>query len=399
MTMTGCFGARAGHSTHTIDAQGNRTSKKLHLTTAIFSDEEAARGVAISVENLNSVHGVVEERIGGTFYSWKKRHLRLEDGYLLCYKADAGAACRMLPLHLCMVRPSRKTSFKVVCATKFNLKLRAATNAAMREWVAAIQNGIAKALSSYNEPKSLEYTGKDLLDSLRRVNPLNQICADCSAQDPTWISTSIGCLICIECSGVHRSLGTHISKIRSFELDRWSDKIEMVEKLDNADVNSVFEFHIPQDHQKPTILSDRESREKYITDKYVNKVFMKKQSPKSPPLPAIIVSEICERLKPTSHIGSNVFAKKMPYGPEQGRKLSLGSTVLDRVMASPMRRNSLAPSPSSRNPRSPLSGRRSSLLPLRRSSMMPAIGGSSHGMMSGGTHAPLHPPMLSVACA
>ena len=39
--------------------------------------------------------------------------------------------------------------------------------------------------------------------------------------DPDWASLNLGALVCIECSGVHRNLGTHISRVRSLDLDEW----------------------------------------------------------------------------------------------------------------------------------------------------------------------------------
>lgn len=50
-------------------------------------------------------------------------------------------------------------------------------------------------------------------------NPSNKTCADCSAVDPLWCVINRGILVCIACSGVHRSFGTHMSKVRSVELD------------------------------------------------------------------------------------------------------------------------------------------------------------------------------------
>ena len=38
--------------------------------------------------------------------------------------------------------------------------------------------------------------------------------------DPTWLATNLGVLLCIECSGIHREMGVHISRIRSIELDK-----------------------------------------------------------------------------------------------------------------------------------------------------------------------------------
>lgn len=49
---------------------------------------------------------------------------------------------------------------------------------------------------------------------LREV-PGNDLCADCGAPNPDWASLNLGVLICKTCSGTHRHLGTHISKVRS----------------------------------------------------------------------------------------------------------------------------------------------------------------------------------------
>jgi hypothetical protein len=50
----------------------------------------------------------------------------------------------------------------------------------------------------------------------------NNTCAECGARGPRWTSTNLGIYICLGCSGMHRSLGTNYSKVKSISLDVWS---------------------------------------------------------------------------------------------------------------------------------------------------------------------------------
>jgi hypothetical protein len=56
------------------------------------------------------------------------------------------------------------------------------------------------------------------------AKPPNQICFDCGSKAPNWSSPYLGIVICYECAARHRSYGTHISFVRSVDLDKWNRK-------------------------------------------------------------------------------------------------------------------------------------------------------------------------------
>lgn len=75
--------------------------------------------------------------------------------------------------------------------------------------------------------------------------------------DPDWASLNLGALMCIECSGIHRNLGTHLSRVRSLDLDDWPSELLMVmTAIGNALANAVWEGMV-EGYPKPTPESSR----------------------------------------------------------------------------------------------------------------------------------------------
>jgi Arf-GAP with SH3 domain, ANK repeat and PH domain-containing protein len=121
-----------------------------------------------------------------------------------------------------------------------------------------------------------ENPGK-LLQMLRDNDQGNCWCADCgTGVKVEWVSINLGIILCIECSGIHRSLGTHISKVRSLTLDITSftaDIVELLLLVGNRVSNMVWEARLDPG-LKPSATASREQRLKFITAKYVDRAYV-----------------------------------------------------------------------------------------------------------------------------
>ena len=119
------------------------------------------------------------------------------------------------------------------------------------------------------DKKQVEKHQKVLLNLLSK--PENKICADCKGRDPRWASSNLGVFVCLRCSGVHRSLGTHITKVRSVDLDTWTpEQIEVMLRWGNERANKYWEFGLPPNH-----IPDEANVSSFIRSKYEYKKFCK----------------------------------------------------------------------------------------------------------------------------
>ncbi|KAK7247510.1 hypothetical protein RIF29_42393 [Crotalaria pallida] len=119
----------------------------------------------------------------------------------------------------------------------------------------------------------------DSVSKILRGIPGNDKCAECTAPEPEWASPNLGILPCIECSGVHRNLGVHISKVRSITLDVTVSEpafIYFVTWVMRAYCNSMFEGLLLLDDErvaesnvpmKPCSTDAFQCKEKYIQAK------------------------------------------------------------------------------------------------------------------------------------
>ncbi|KAK4156958.1 hypothetical protein C8A00DRAFT_30165 [Chaetomidium leptoderma] len=133
------------------------------------------------------------------------------------------------------------------------------------------------ARPSTSRGTSFEDRPDKLLQMMRENDQGNCWCADCGSSNKVeWVSLNLAIIVCIECSGIHRSLGTHVSKVRSLTLDTTSftpDIVELLLLIGNRVSNMVFEARLDPG-MKLAPQANREQRLRFITAKYVDHTYV-----------------------------------------------------------------------------------------------------------------------------
>ncbi|XP_066114939.1 arf-GAP with GTPase, ANK repeat and PH domain-containing protein 2 isoform X2 [Saccopteryx bilineata] len=167
--------------------------------------------------------------------------------------------------------------FLIVSSTGQTWHFEAASFEERDAWVQAIESQILASLQCCESSKVKLRTDSQseavAIQAIRNAKG-NSICVDCGAPNPTWASLNLGALICIECSGIHRNLGTHLSRVRSLDLDDWPRELTLVlTAIGNDMANRVWESDT-RGRAKPTRDSSREERESWIRAKYEQLLFL-----------------------------------------------------------------------------------------------------------------------------
>ncbi|OQR85165.1 hypothetical protein ACHHYP_12182 [Achlya hypogyna] len=203
--------------------------------------------------------------------SWKRVWFQIHLGKLYSIKSPKDLELTLVSdLMVSKVRPCAKGlpySFEVLDNNQTKTILQATSDADMQSWIDAAQESTESMLGLQSHRTQVDPAQPPLLRALMEANAT---CADCGASPSEWVSINLGAFLCIECSGIHRSLGVHVSKVRSLVLDSWD--MTLLQLLDahlgNAAVNAVWEAALAPGWVKPTAQSARLEKEKWIKAKY-----------------------------------------------------------------------------------------------------------------------------------
>jgi Arf-GAP/coiled-coil/ANK repeat/PH domain-containing protein len=227
--------------------------------------------------------------------TWRKRYFVLDGvrGKLGYRRANGPGMKGDIDLRLATIRvpmiQQRPCSFEII-GPKINLVLQASNDYVMKQWIHDIQAVTAYMLGGGDgdiegRPSlGAEDRANDERLAAEKVQQLslqvaelgNHVCADCQAEHPEWCSINWGVLICVDCSGVHRSLGTHLTKVRSLQMDSLDPSLlHFMTETGNIRMNLILENPVMlEGTDRIDSTSQRANRDVYIKNKYALKKFV-----------------------------------------------------------------------------------------------------------------------------
>ncbi|KAL2095856.1 hypothetical protein ACEWY4_008004 [Coilia grayii] len=264
-------------------------------------DASGEPAIACTPADGGTIQGYLFKRSRRKNKMWKRCWFSTESNQLVYTKSHKEEPTVLFDdLRLCAVKPldsiDRRFCFELVSVQKC-CALQADSEELKQAWINAVQGSIDMAYREKEEAQQPQ--PKESSPPVQSVAPLprqpaprqavlgvalrgpgNQRCCDCGEEEPRWASVNLGITMCIECSGIHRSLGVHLSKVRSLTLDSWDpEQIKLLCILGNNVINGIYEERSTEDGiKKPTSQSPRQEKETWIKEKYVEKKFVRKAS-------------------------------------------------------------------------------------------------------------------------
>uniref|UniRef100_A0A9J8B340 ArfGAP with SH3 domain, ankyrin repeat and PH domain 1 n=1 Tax=Cyprinus carpio carpio TaxID=630221 RepID=A0A9J8B340_CYPCA len=222
--------------------------------------------------------GYLLKKSDGLRKVWQRRKCSVKGGILTISHATSNRQPVKLNLLTCQVKPSTedRKCFDLISHNR-TYHFQAEDEQEFMIWISVLTNSKEEALNMAFRGEQgggddgLEDLTKAIIDDVLRM-PGNEMCCDCGAPDPKWLSTNLGILTCIECSGIHREMGVHISRIQSIELDKLgTSELLLAKNVGNSSFNEIMEGNLPLCMANVKINDHIFINAKYVDHKFARK--------------------------------------------------------------------------------------------------------------------------------
>ncbi|OMJ25239.1 Arf-GAP with coiled-coil, ANK repeat and PH domain-containing protein 3 [Smittium culicis] len=262
--------------------------------------------------------------------TWTRKWYEIRDSSLVTYILPDESDLEVISLMLCKVKPAKKTDqqtgniygrfnvFELIFPQN-TIALQAESESEMNSWIKVLSSCTENSVYYHGTPKSgltkfesanfhdnrsvssfasdysfisdklgdpsLEHYNNiqeqiDCLDYILKLSG-NNFCADCGIPDPNWTVINYGIIVCINCCGIHRSFGVHVSKVRSLQLDKLEpEHLHILQRMSNLSANSIL-THNSESKVLPSSTPD--FVQAFISNKYITKKYVK-------PMPSILAN-------------------------------------------------------------------------------------------------------------
>lgn len=293
----------------------NKCSIKLNIIQRLKNNSEILRNEIDKnpnfpfiefYKNKPSIEGFLNCKALGSSENFKKRYFKILKDELVYFRykneiieEDSVSFCKLFMISLKKETYDYHFCFELVNAAERKTYLFQCENETELEiWYNSLKNAISYSISAYNNPEFSSKTTESFKDSIGPQINLNisdksnqaktsfnlldstsnkkdyidnlintSKCCDCNSDKPSWFSISWFTILCIECSGIHRSLGVKFSKIKSLSLDNIEDEyFEILNKLQGYQaINNIIEKNCSSIMKIEMI---NISKENFIENKY-----------------------------------------------------------------------------------------------------------------------------------
>ncbi|XP_064651827.1 arf-GAP with SH3 domain, ANK repeat and PH domain-containing protein 2-like isoform X4 [Lineus longissimus] len=297
---------------------------------------------------------------------WLRRKVMIKDGIMFISRSDSSKEPVKLNLLTCSAKVATddptKRCFDLMSGSQIRTyRFQAEDMKELEEWLSVLHNAkeavLMKAFTDSPEDNTVNQSVKELTRSIIgevKKLPGNRYCCDCSAPEPEWLSTNLGVLVCLECCGIHREMGVHISRMQSIVIDDLgTSQLLLARVIGNASFNEIMEATLSPAQKITPSQQISQERKDFIRDKYEKhhfaiKIYTSSEAIRQDLKQAILSKDILSLLQvfseganlmcPLPDMPNNETALHLAIQQEDGTSLHMVDFIIQNSMSNDLER-------------------------------------------------------------